>query len=74
MADAMILPCGHTFGAGGIEQVKQMVQSFVSSITSSLFFALFYLTMKSVFCHVLLESLLHMFAASLRRLDNAKSQ
>ncbi|XP_010491055.1 PREDICTED: U-box domain-containing protein 62 [Camelina sativa] len=24
MADAMILPCGHTFGAGGIEQVKQM--------------------------------------------------
>lgn len=38
MADAMILPCGHTFGAGGIEQVKQMVQSFVSSITSSLFF------------------------------------
>lgn len=24
MSDAMILPCGHTFGAGGIEQVKQM--------------------------------------------------
>ncbi|ESQ40438.1 hypothetical protein EUTSA_v10013906mg [Eutrema salsugineum] len=24
MVDAMILPCGHTFGAGGIEQVKQM--------------------------------------------------
>ncbi|VVB05566.1 unnamed protein product [Arabis nemorensis] len=24
MVDAMILPCGHTFGAGRIEQVKQM--------------------------------------------------
>uniref|UniRef100_A0A1J3K351 U-box domain-containing protein 62 n=1 Tax=Noccaea caerulescens TaxID=107243 RepID=A0A1J3K351_NOCCA len=24
MADAMILPCGHSFGSGGIEQVKQM--------------------------------------------------
>lgn len=31
MSDAMILPCGHTFGAGGIEQVKQMVQSFIMS-------------------------------------------
>lgn len=29
MSDAMILPCGHTFGAGGIEQVKQMVQSLM---------------------------------------------
>ncbi|KAF2556580.1 hypothetical protein F2Q68_00014124 [Brassica cretica] len=28
MSDAMILPCGHTFGAGGMEQVKQMVWTF----------------------------------------------
>ena len=30
MSDAMILPCGHTFGAGGIEQVKQMVRRLMS--------------------------------------------
>lgn len=46
MADAMILPCGHTFGAGGIEQVKQMVQSLVfsiriSSFASAIYFCLF---------------------------------
>ncbi|KAF3610614.1 hypothetical protein DY000_02046466 [Brassica cretica] len=28
MSNAMILPCGHTFGAGGMEQVKQMVWTF----------------------------------------------
>ncbi|KAF3610610.1 hypothetical protein DY000_02046468 [Brassica cretica] len=33
MSDAMILPCGHTFGAGGMEQVKQMVRSFIITIT-----------------------------------------
>ena len=33
MSDAMIFPCGHTFGAGGIEQVKQMVRSFIITIS-----------------------------------------
>ena len=37
MSDAMILPCGHTFGTGEIEQVKQMIQSFMSFITVSSF-------------------------------------
>ncbi|WZZ70949.1 hypothetical protein YC2023_082319 [Brassica napus] len=33
MSDAMIFPCGHTFGAGGIEQVKQMEGSnFIKAV------------------------------------------
>ncbi|XP_010558107.1 PREDICTED: U-box domain-containing protein 62-like isoform X2 [Tarenaya hassleriana] len=31
MDDAMVLPCGHSFGAGGIEQVKQMKACFTCS-------------------------------------------
>ncbi|EFH50648.1 predicted protein [Arabidopsis lyrata subsp. lyrata] len=61
---------GHTFGAGGIEQVKQMGQSFVSAIC----ICLFSFAYEAIFRCVLLESLLHMFTTSLRRIDNPKSQ
>ena len=73
MSDAMILPCGHTFGAGGIEQVKQMVRRLMSFFYSH--FGLFSFAYGICFfgC-VLLESLLHLFAASLRRLYNPKPQ
>ena len=27
MDDAMILPCGHSFGSGGMQQVYRMVRS-----------------------------------------------
>ena len=70
MSDAMILPCGHTFGAGGIEQVKQMVRRLMS-----FFYSLLYTHGICFFCCcVLLESLLHLFSASLRGLHNPKSQ
>jgi hypothetical protein len=60
MADAMILPCGHTFGAGGIEQVKQMVQSFASTSSSfSLAFGSFLLLMESIFRRVLRKLVAH---------------
>lgn len=78
MADAMILPCGHTFGSGGIEQVKQMVTVFYFFKSQSLLLlsAIYFscLWILSMFRRALLESLLHMFAAGLRRLDNPKSQ
>ena len=32
MDDAMILPCGHSFGAGGIQQVIKSVRSLKISI------------------------------------------
>lgn len=73
MSDAMILPCGHTFGAGGIEQVKQMVQSLCLSFTLFYLFSFAYGICFFFGC-VLLESLLHLFAASLRRLYHPKSQ
>lgn len=78
MSDAMILPCGHTFGAGGIEQVKQMVQSFIMSFFrhSLLFCSMLFSFAYGVYFSLcsLLESLLHLFSASIRRLDNPKSQ
>lgn len=35
MNDATILPCGHSFGAGGLKQVKRMVKP--SRLRSSFF-------------------------------------
>lgn len=30
MDDAMILPCGHSFGSGGMQHVMRMVSNFKS--------------------------------------------
>lgn len=42
MNDATILPCGHSFGAGGLKQVKRMVNPFLTNPVKISFFFFFF--------------------------------